>query len=129
MSRQAIFKIRFRSAGGVLALLTLFAASSSLHAIECPVAHATTTRSATKESKQRIKEYARLMAKQGRREVPMIVASLKKRYPKASDAEITNYLVTLYCPVLDKNDALSDEQKTNQLTTYSSQLMRELAKP
>ncbi len=69
------------------------------------------------------------MAAQGTGVVPEIIAGLRPKYPAAQDAEITNYLVTVYCPVVNQNAALNDAEKAGRLAAFSSQVMQSLAGP
>ena len=64
---------------------------------------------------------------QGTGAVPEIVTQLRRRYPTAQDAEIADYLVTLYCPVVNRDAALSDAEKANRLSAFSSQIVQTLA--
>ena len=48
-------------------------------------------------------------------------------YPAAQDAEIVNYLVTLYCPVVNEDAALSDGEKVDRLSAFSPHVMQALA--
>jgi len=91
------------------------------------MAQPVTTAGALKETQQDIETLSNLMAAQGTGVVPEIIAQLKRKYPAAQDAEITNYLVTLYCPMVDKDAALSDTEKSAQLGAFSSQVMQSLA--
>jgi len=91
------------------------------------MAQPATTASALKETPQDIQTLSNLMAAQGTGVVPEIIAQLKRKYPAAQDAGITNYLVTLYCPVVDKNASLSDAEKSARLGAFSSQVMQSLA--
>jgi len=67
------------------------------------------------------------MAGQGTGVVTEIIAGLKRKYPVAQDAEITNYLVTLYCPVVNRDASLSDADNADRLSAFSSQIMQTLA--
>lgn len=106
--------------------MVLIGAPHPAHALECPVPHPTTTATAIKETEQQIREYATLLAAQGGVAVPKLVGSVKRKYPNASNAEVTNYLVTLYCPALEQNAALSEGEKRARLEAFSSRIMREL---
>ncbi len=67
------------------------------------------------------------MAARGGDAVSEIVGRLKRDNPGVRDAEVTNYLVTLYCPVVDRNHSLSEEEKRARLLAFSSRVMQELA--
>jgi hypothetical protein len=116
-----------RASGAAASLLGLTTGVAA--ALECPVAHPTTTATALKETAQDIRENSDLLAAQGGGAVGEIITRLKSRYPKASDAEITNYLVTLYCPVVNQNAATSEAQKSARLEEFSSRVMQELTRP
>lgn len=117
---------RLRAAVAIVAGLLIWG-SEPARALDCPVPQPATTASALQESPQSIEELSNLMAAQGTGVVPEIVTRLKRKYPAAQDAEITNYLVTLYCPVVDKDAALSDSEKAARLGAFSSQIMQTLA--
>jgi hypothetical protein len=95
--------------------------------LECPVAQPTTTANALQETRQTIDEFSGLLAAQGTGVVPEIVSQLRRKYPWAHDAEIANYLVTLYCPVIARDASLSDSEKADRLGAFSSQVMQMLA--
>ena len=105
----------------------LIGSAGPTRALDCPMAQPATTASAMKETPQDIQTLSNLMAAQGTGVVPEIIAQLKRKYPAVQDAEITNYLVTLYCPVVDKNASLSDAEKSARLGAFSSQVMQSLA--
>jgi hypothetical protein len=96
-------------------------------ALDCPIPQPATTASALRESSQAIQEVSNLLEAQGTGVVPEIIAELKRKYPTAHDAEIANYLVTLYCPIVDRDAALSDVEKSARLGAFSSQIMESLA--
>jgi hypothetical protein len=115
---------RRRAAAAIVGFLT---GATPARALECPLPQPATTASALQESPQDIQVLSGLMAAQGTGVVPEIVAQLKRKYPTAQDAEITNYLVTLYCPVVNGDAALSDPEKIARLSAFSSQVMQTLA--
>ena len=59
--------------------------------------------------------------------VSEIVTYLKRQYPAAQGAEIANYLVALYCPVVNQDAAFSDAEKADRLFAFSSRVMQTLA--
>jgi hypothetical protein len=113
---------------GILSFSAMVATTDAQAGMECPISLPANTPSSIKETKRQIESYSALMTAQGSRVVPEIVATLKKRHPYASNTEITNYLVTIYCPVIGKNAALGDERKTRKLKAFSTRVSRELAK-
>jgi hypothetical protein len=61
--------------------------------------------------------------------VPDIVAGLRRRYPDAPAAEIVNYLVTVYCPVVAARADLDEAGKRARLDTFASQVLAIAARP
>ena len=114
---------------GAVAIFCLSIWSDPVRALECPLPQPATTASALRETKQDIDVLSSLMAAQGTGVVPEIIAGLRRKYPAAQDAEITNYLVTVYCPVVNQNAALNDAEKAGRLAAFSSQVMQSLAGP
>jgi hypothetical protein len=112
---------------GALVFGVLLWGTEPARPVECPVPHPTTTSSALQESRQTIQELSELFAAQGTGVVPEIIAQLKHRYPAAQDAEITDHLVSLYCPVVNRDGGLSDAEKADRLAAFSEQVMQSLA--
>ena len=52
---------------------------------------------------------------------PEVVADLRRRYPGASDAEIENYLVAAYCPVVARMNRLSVAQQRARVDQFARQ--------
>ena len=117
-----------RAMGGTAIAAGLWLSSAGpIQALDCPAPQPATTASTLKESRQSIQEFSDLLAAQGTGVVPEIMTQLRRRYPTAQDAEITNYLVTLYCPVVNRDAALSDAEKAGRLSDFSSQVLQMLA--
>ena len=114
------------SAISAIAALSVWT-SSAAKALECPLPHSTTTTAAIKESRQLIDDYSDLLVAQGDKAVSKIISSVRSKHPHASDAQITNFVVTIYCPVLQKNAALSEWEKRARLKRMSSKLLSSLA--
>ena len=116
-----------RSTTAALTTCLLIWGAETACALDCPVPQAKTTASALQESPKTIEELSALFAAQGTGVVSEIVTQVKRRYPAAQDAEIVNYLVTLYCPVVNQDAALSDAEKADRLSAFSSHVMQALA--
>jgi hypothetical protein len=76
-----------------------------------------------KESSARTREVATLLAggDLGNR-VPVIVEDLRNRYPGVANAEVLNYLVAAYCPVVARLSGLGDAQKRGRMDRVGSQI-------
>jgi hypothetical protein len=60
-------------------------------------------------------------------EIGVAVANLQKKYPKASDTEVVNYLIGAYCPVVASMSELSDAQKTSRVEHFAATVFELLA--
>jgi hypothetical protein len=117
-----------RAMGGAAIAIGLWLPSTgAVQALDCPVPQPGASASALPESRQDIQEFSGLLAAQGTGVASEIVTQLRRRYPTARDAEIANYLVTLYCPVVNRDAALSDAEKAGRLSEFSTQIMQMLA--
>lgn len=114
---------------GTALVCALVGGAGAAHALDCPNPQPTTTASALQETPQTIQEFSDLLAAQGTGVVPEIIFQLRRRYPRAEEAEITNYLVALYCPVVNGDAALDDAGRAARLSAFSSQVMQALAQP
>lgn len=95
--------------------------------LDCPVAYVATTGLAPTEKGSQ--ELSGLLAAQGMAVVPDIVSQVKSRFPEANGAEITNYMLTLYCPVINRNAALSDAEKRSRMLEFSTRMTGDLMTP
>jgi hypothetical protein len=130
MKTQGNLRLITRCTGvALLVVIGLGGTGRLAGAFECPAPHPTATQSAIKQTEPEILEYSNLLAKQGTGVVPEIIAQLKKRHPRFSDAEITNFLVTIYCPVVNQNGDLGDDQKRARIMAFSLDVAKRLERP
>jgi hypothetical protein len=54
--------------------------------------------------------------------IRIIAAELKRRHPQAGSAEIVNYLLTAYCPLVKEESGLSDREKRERMDRFSTQI-------
>ncbi len=59
--------------------------------------------------------------------IGVAVSDLQKRYPKASDTELANYLIGAYCPAVASMSDLSDAQKTSRVEHFAATVFELLA--
>ena len=50
--------------------------------------------------------------------ISVIAADLKRRYPRADNTEIVNHLLTAYCPLVKKQNMLSDREKREKINRF-----------
>jgi hypothetical protein len=75
-----------------------------------------------KETPGAIAQLSNVLRKQGAAAAPKIIARLKARYPEASNAEISNYLITAYCPVVETTPGLTEAAKSLRMRRFSRQV-------
>ena len=59
--------------------------------------------------------------------IGVAVSDLQKRYPKASDTELVDYLLGAYCPAVASMPDLSDAQKTSRVEHFAATVFELLA--
>ncbi|MBM0206760.1 hypothetical protein JNW90_29910 [Micromonospora sp. STR1s_5] len=111
-----------------LAVAVLTGGAVPAQAVECPIAHPVTATTAIRETPEQIRELSSLLKAQGTGAAADIISFVRRAHPSASDAEVTNYLVTAYCPVLEQDRSLSEAEKRARLESFSSRLMHQLAR-
>ncbi|OSJ17343.1 hypothetical protein BST63_12055 [Bradyrhizobium canariense] len=97
-------------------------------ALECPVYHPSDTDAAMKETRAQTESFSAMLAARGDRATHSIVKSVRMAHPNASAAEITNFVLTLYCPLVRHNAALSEDQKRARLKAFSAELMEQVSR-
>lgn len=111
--------------------LGLFAASVSLttaQALECPISHAQGRKGVLRESRQDISDISGKLTEHGAEAAPELVAGLKARHPKATNGEIINYLITAYCPLVNRNGGKSEAEKRAQIAQFNKAVVSLLYK-
>ncbi len=118
---------------GILAIMLVFAATywlisttrQSEDQFLCPEGHAETTRMALKETPA---DMAGLTATlQGANEanvIRVIAIGLKRKYPDADTADIVNYMMAAYCPIVAAKTGLSHAEKRDRMDQFSSQVFQ-----
>ena len=117
-------------AGGRNRLLGLLAAGlvvlgvcpTSAGAFECPAPQDQHGPGVLRETPAQIHRTAGLLASGDvDNRVPEIVDDLRRRYPGVRNAEIMNYLVTAYCPVVAQLSGLGDAEKRSRVDRFAEQ--------
>jgi hypothetical protein len=111
--------------------LGLFAATVSFttaQALECPVAHPQGGKGVLRESHQDISDISGKLTEHGADAAPGLVAGLKARHPKATNGEIINYLITAYCPVVNREGGKSEAEKKTQIAQFNKAVVSLLYK-
>ena len=89
----------------------------------CPEIQPQTTRMALEETAADVaRASAALSGPEQENAIRVIAAELKRRHPEAGTAEIVNYLMTAYCPLVQVENGLSDREKRERMDRFSSQV-------
>ncbi len=98
--------------------------ASAAHALECPVAHAERAKGVLQETPETIAALSKSLADRGAGAAPGIVAGLRQRHPTATNGELVNYLVTAYCPVVNREVGKSEAAKRAQLAHFNKAIVK-----
>jgi hypothetical protein len=92
-------------------------------AFECPELHGKSTATALKETPLNVGNIDTAVDGAERENaIRVVVWDLKKKYPKAKDDEIVNYLLTAYCPTVAQDSSLNNSKKKAKMDRFSSQV-------
>ena len=94
-------------------------------ALECPTPQPAGAPGAIQETPAQISELSQVLASGdlGNR-IPVFVNGLRSRHPNAPSGELVNYLVTAYCPVVNRLTGLSNSEKQARLSAFVSQVVQ-----
>jgi hypothetical protein len=93
--------------------------------LECPVPQKLSRPGVLKETPTQIAVVGAFLASgESDKTVPLVEADLRARYPGVEDAELVNYLVTAFCPVVNKMTGMSDAEKQARMNRFGQDLMR-----
>jgi hypothetical protein len=119
----ARFRARRGVACGLLVLTASLLISPPSWAFECRAPPAVARPGALKETPARTRMLARFLRRDDPgNSAPLIVAVLRGRYPDVADAEVLDYLMTAYCPVVARLSGLGEAAKRTRMRLFASQL-------
>ncbi len=97
--------------------------SNNAFALDCPTPQTGAEAGTLPQSAKDISETStRLAFGTTGNAVNEVIFDLRKKYPKANEEEIINYLITAYCPVVARKTGLSADQATDELKQFSAQV-------
>jgi hypothetical protein len=112
------------------ALIALLAGSTLIapaSALDCPTPQPLERPGVLKETRAQIEETGQMLSSGDLgQQVQAIVTDLRSRYPHAENAELVNYIVTAYCPVVDRLTGLSEPEKKAKMDNFVMQLMQKI---
>lgn len=123
---SAKYAVRFRPRTLWIAPFVLAAcigSASHAWAFECPMPQKLSRPGVLKETPTQIAIVGQFLASgESNKTVPLVEADLRARYPGVENAEVINYIVTAYCPVV--NDmTISDADKQTRMSRFVQDLM------
>lgn len=111
-------------AAAALALAVLVGFCAPARAFECPAPQPIAKAGVIRETPAQIAELApALSGADVVGEVPKFIEALRRRYPTAKPAELVNYLITAYCPAVQKAGGLTDAQKGARVDDFSKAVL------
>jgi hypothetical protein len=92
-------------------------------AFECPEPQAQGVRDVIPEAPQEIARVGALLrAGDLENRLEVIARDLKQKYPTADKTELTDFMVTAYCPVIAADRDVGESQKAERLESFSAQV-------
>lgn len=92
-------------------------------AFECPEPQAQSGAGVIPESQDEIDRLSDMLrAGDLDNRLEVVARDLKDKYPSADNTELTNFMVTAYCPVIAQEAGLSDTEKDARLTAFSQEV-------
>lgn len=108
-----------------LALAACLGLASQACAFECSVPQKLSRPGVLKETPTQIAVVGQFLASgESAKTVPLVEADLRARYPGVEDAELVNYLITAFCPVVSNMAGMSDAEKQARMNRFSQDLMQ-----
>jgi hypothetical protein len=105
----------------LLAACTVLAAPT--HALECPAPQPLTRPGVLRETPAQIAGMSNLLATGDvSNRVTVIVRDLRARYPGVENAELMNYLMAAYCPIVARLSGLGETEKQARMDSFVSQI-------
>ena len=109
---------------GALACASLAVPASAL---ECPAPQPLAKPGVLQETPAQIEATGKMLSSGDvGQQTLAVIADLRKRYPQAENAELANYIITAYCPVVAGQPQLSEAERKARLDQFVSQLMEKI---
>ncbi len=96
----------------------------------CPVPQRTPSPEVLLESATQLRSLSRLLASgDDENHIAAIVHAIRSNHPAVKNAELVNYLVAGYCPVVMHLSGLSDAEKTSRIDRFTQRAARIVYRP
>jgi hypothetical protein len=115
-----------RAGRGILIALPLCSTLvTQAWALECPIPQKLAAPGVLKETQAQIDAAGKILTSGDlSSQTRVILSELRRRYPGVENAELVNYMITAYCPVVARLPGLSDGEKQAQIGGFVTQLMQ-----
>ena len=114
-------------ASAAIALLAGSCLGAPALALECPAAQEVAKPGVLQETPAQIEATGKMLSRGDLgRQTKAIIADPRSRFPNAENAELANYIVSAYCPVVHRLIGLSEAEKKARLDQFVRQLMQNI---
>jgi hypothetical protein len=111
---------RHKHLPGLLALTVWLGMAAPAVAFECPAPQALTRPGVLKENGAALANLtATLASANDGNDTRVVIDDLRRRYPGVENAELSNYLVTAYCPVVARLTGLDGAEKQARIDNFA----------
>jgi hypothetical protein len=104
--------------GLFLATVAVLASAISAQALECP-----SMKAITGDASAQPDLTAQLSGKDVLSQIPGIYGSLKAQFPGVSNAQLSDYLIAAYCPVVKADASLSEEEMKARVNEFADKVV------
>jgi hypothetical protein len=87
--------------------------------LTCPRPETGALKNSLPESRDQIASAGKRLGRASENEIAELAGALRKVHPQASAGAIVNYMVTAYCPVIDRRADLDAAAKAKALSAFS----------
>jgi hypothetical protein len=109
---------------GLVATLAFCALAGPAFALDCPDPQSVASRGILQETPAEIEATGKVLASgDPEKRTTAVLAELRARYPKVDGAELVNYVITAYCPVINAFPTLSEAEKKARMDAFVKQLL------
>jgi hypothetical protein len=109
----------------VASILTPLAVATATAALDCPTPQALAQPGVIQQTADQIEAFSSVFGGgEIDAQVRRAIDALRKRYPNAQAAELTNYLITAYCPTVKKLSGLTDAEKTARVRAFADRVLK-----
>ena len=110
--------------GALIAALAACGAAARASALECPDPESVASRSVLQQTPAEIEATGkRLATGDPETTTAAVVADFRARYPNADAADLVNYVITAYCPVIDAVPTLTEAEKKARMDAFVKQVL------